>query len=247
MKTQNIEIKTTDGICDSYIAYPGNDKYPAVLLYMDAFGPRPYLYEMAQKLAAEGYFVLVPNLFYRVKKAPVVDLKFPLQMQDMPEAFKTLGPLFQTFSAENALRDAGVFLDFLAQQKNVASALVGATGYCMGGTLAIRTAARYPNRIAAAASYHAGNLASEAPDSPHRLLKEIKSELYVAHADNDQSMPPEQIKRFREALEGSHMKFKAELYEGAAHGFTMADLPAYNKAALERHWDSLFDLLDRAL
>ena len=116
----------------------------------------------------------------------------------------------------------------------------------MGGGLAIRTAARYPDRVIAAASFHGAKLATEGPDSPHLLLGQIKAELYIAHADGDQNMTPEQIERLRMALERSGLKFEAELYTGAAHGFTMADLPAYNEAALKRHWVKLFELLERS-
>jgi len=247
MRTQHLEIKTPDGVCDAFAAYPNKDKHPGVLLYMDAYGPRPYMYEMAEKLAGHGYYVLLPNMFYRVRRAPVDDLKFPLQAQDMAEARTHIMPLFKTFSPENAMSDAGIFLNFMSEQSQIRPGKFGATGYCMGGTLAIRTAARFSDKIASAASYHAGNLARDAEDSPHKLLPKIKAELYVAHADNDQSMPAEQIERFAIAIDECRARCQAEVYEDASHGFTMADLPAYNMAALERHWVSLFDLLDRNL
>ncbi len=247
MITQSIDIKTPDGVCDSYIAYPGDSTYPAVILYMDAFGPRKYLYEMAQKLATHGYYVLLPNSFYRTRRAPVVDAKFPIKPENMPDAHKMIMPLFQTFKPEFAMRDAGVFLDFLSKQKNVASGKIGTTGYCLGGGLAIRTAAQYPDRIGAAASFHGGNLATDTADSPHRLLNKIKARLYVAIADNDKSMPPEQIERFKVAVNESGVHCKTELYSGAQHGFTMADLPAYNETALNRHWTNLINLFDSTL
>ena len=137
MKTQNIDIKTPDGSCDAYVAYPDEGSYPAVLLYMDAFGLRPYLYEMAQKLAAHGFYVLVPNVFYRTKRSPIVDMKFPLKLEDMPEAVKFIMPLIHSFSIEGAMKDAGVYLDFLAKQKNVKGSKVGTTGYCLGGRLSL--------------------------------------------------------------------------------------------------------------
>jgi carboxymethylenebutenolidase len=248
MKAQKIIIETQDGKCDAFVACP-DDKtaHPAVLMLMDAFGPRDYLYEMATKLASRGYYVLLPNLFYRVRPAPVLDLTFPLKAEDMPGIVKTkVTPLFQGFSTEFCLRDIGVFLDFLAEQKEVLPGKAALTGYCLGGSLALRAASRFPDRIAAAASFHAGNLATEAGESPHRQLGNIKAEVYIAHADNDQSMPPEQIERLGDALEQSGIRYEAELYTGAAHGFTMADLPAYNEAALTRHWEKLSGLLDRS-
>ena len=243
-----LNIKTPDGVCEAFIAYPGEKgPYPAVLLYMDAFGPRPHLYEMAKTISSRGYFVLVPNLFYRARKVPVVDLKFPVRGEDWPEAEKQIMPLIQSYGPELAMRDTLAFLDFLAQQKLVRKGSIGITGYCMGGKLAILAGAHYPDRFAAVASFHAGRLATENEDSPHRLLNRIKAELYIAHADNDRSMPPEQIERLRGALEQSGINYQAELYSGAAHGFTMADLPAYNEAAFKRHWERLFRLFEHTL
>ncbi len=249
VKTQTVNIKTDDGNCDTFIAYP-DDKapHPAVLFLMDAFGPRDYLYQMAKTLAAQGYYVLLPNLFYRICPAPVTNLKFPLSTEDMKTVVKDhIMPLFQSFRPEFCMRDAGVLLDYLKHQKEVQSGKIGVTGYCMGGAMAIRVAARYPDHVAAAASFHAGNLATEAPDSPHRLLNNIKAEVYIAHADHDQSMPPEQIERLYDALQQSGLHYKTELYNGAAHGFTMMDLPAYNEVALKKHWDVLFALFERSL
>jgi len=243
-----LDIKMRDGICDAFIAYPEDSGiYPAVLFLMDAFGLRDYLYEMARTLAARGYYVLLPNVFYRIHRTPVLDVKFPVRPEDMPEVSKRLMPLFQSFKPEQAMSDMPVFIDFLSGQKQVIPGKIGVTGYCLGGRLAIMAAAHYPDRIAAAASFHAGNLATEMPDSPHRLLNQIKATLYIAHADHDKSMPPEQIERLRKALEESGVRCQAELYSGAAHGFTMADLPSYNEQALKRHWQKLFELLETSL
>jgi carboxymethylenebutenolidase len=248
MITHKMDIRTKDGLCDVFIAYPQeNGQYPVVLFVMDGFGPREYLYEMVQTIASRGYYVLLPNMFYRIRRAPLTNLKFPMRAEDRPEAMKQLMPLFQSYNPEFGIRDTAVFLDFLAQQKQVLPGKIGVTGYCFGGGSAIRIAAHYPDRVAAAASFHAGKLATDDPDSPHRLLKNIKAELYVAHADNDQSMPPEQIDLFRNALEQSGIRYEAELYSGAAHGFTMMDLPAYNEAALKKHWEKLFKLFERSL
>jgi carboxymethylenebutenolidase len=246
MKTQMIDIKTQDGVCDAFIAYPAdNGSYPAVLFFMDGFGLRDYLYEMAKTIAARGYYVLLPNVFYRLGRAPVVDIKFPVRPEDMPEMSKKMMPLFQSFSPSVAMQDVAVFLDFLAQQKQVLSAKIGIAGYCLGGGLALRAAALYPDRVAVAAIFHAGRLATDAPDSPHLLLSHIKAQLYIANADNDKSMPPDQIERLRGALEQSGIRYEMELYNGASHGFTMADLPAYNEVALKRHWKKLFELLKK--
>jgi len=249
MKTQFIDIPTTyDTICDVFVAYPEEKgAFPAVLLYMDAFGPRDSLYEMAKTIAARGYYVLLPNLFYRVCRAPVVDVKFPAKAADMPELIRQITPLFHNFTPDVAVKDAVLYFEFLAKQRQVMPGKIGITGYCLGGALAIRTAAYYPDRIAAVASFHAASLATDAPDSPHLLVKKIKAELYIAHADNDMFNPPAQIERLKEALDKSGVRYEAELYQDAAHGFAMADLPAHNPEALKRHWEKLFPLLERNL
>lgn len=249
MLTQNIDIKTPDGHCDSFVAYPSKEgKYPAVLLLMDAFGPRPYLYSMAEKIASHGsgYYVLVPNLFYRIKRAPIVDGKFPLKAEDLPVMMKQIMSLFEQFSIEDAVKDIGVFLEFFSQQKQIRPGKIAITGYCLGGRLGILAAAQYSDQIASIASFHGSNLATEKPDSPHKLLGQIKAEIYIANADNDKSMPAEQIERLRSALDQSRLRYEMETYGGAAHGFTMADLPAYSEGALKKHWDKLFPLLERS-
>jgi len=248
MKTLMTDIKTQDGVCDAFVAYPDDGKqHPAVLFYMDAIGPRDYLYEMAKKIAERGYYVLQPNMFYRVKKAPYFDMKFPLGAADLPKLWEKLGPLFQSFTPEQGMKDAQVFLDFLGKQKEVRPGKIGITGYCMGAGLALRTAALFPDRVGAAAGFHGARLATDAPDSPHRLVGKIKAEVYVGHADKDQHNPPEQIELLEKALSQAGVRHETEVYPGAMHGYTMADLPAYNEAGAKRHWEKLFPLFERNL
>ena len=145
------------------------------------------------------------------------------------------------------MRDAAAYLGFLATDDHVSAGAVGTVGYCMGGALALRTAALAPERVGAVASFHAGRLATDAPDSPHRSFAGIRGEVYVAHADNDGSMPPEQQDLVERTLSEAGVTHRAELYAGAAHGFTMADTAAYDEAATDRHWDNLLGLLARTL
>lgn len=240
--TQMIELKMPNGTCDAFLSLPKTQgKYPAVLLLMDAFGLRDYLQEMSETLSEKGFIVLAPNFFYRLKKSPVVNKTFPLKAEDMPEAVKEIRELIGKFNIEEALTDAEAYLDFLKDHPQ-SNGHIGITGYCMGGSYALRIAARYPERVSAVASFHAGNLASSDEKSPHLLLPKMKASIYVAHADHDASMPMEQIERFDKALKESGVNGKAEVYKDAHHGFTMKDLPAYNASALERHWESLSSL-----
>jgi carboxymethylenebutenolidase len=225
-----VEVPTADGVAEAYLATPeGGGSFPAVLLYMDAFGLRPQIERMADRLASEGYVVLAPNVFYRDHEAALGTSDFGV----LREYMKALTP-------DAVERDARAYLDFLAPDRPV-----GVTGYCMGGRLTLLTAGRLPERVAAAASFHAGNLATDAPESPHRVFGDIQAEVYVAHADQDRSMPPEQRERVEAALAG--VAHRAELYEGARHGFTMADLEVYDEQADERHWRELLGLLGRTI
>lgn len=251
--SRHLDIAAKDGLCDCFVAYPEGSAVPGVLLLMDAFGPRAYLYEMAQTLASQGHYVLLPNIFYRHTRAPVLKMKFPLRPDDMDEARSVIVPLARGYDPEAGLADMAHLLNFLKKQKEVSGNGIGVTGYCMGGSLALRTAARFPDDVAAVASFHAGGLATDALNSPHLLLGRIRAEIYVAHADHDPGMPPEQIEKFGQALEKAALENKkpgtdrAELYQGALHGFTMADLPAGNAQALTRHWNELFALFQRTL
>lgn len=238
-----IDIPTKYGVCDSYVAYPHDGKkHPAVMLMMDAFGPRAYLYSMADKLASHGFFVLLPNLFYRIRHAPVIDSTFPIDKSHMPEARKELTQIYNQYRPKEGLEDIAEFLKFLSHEKQVKPGKIGITGYCMGGGMGLRAAAAFPDSIAAVASFHGGSLATDRDDSPHLGLNKIKAKIYIAHADYDGSMPPEQMDRLKIAMENAGNDFESELYVNAHHGFTMADLPVYEHAALEKHWIKLLEL-----
>jgi carboxymethylenebutenolidase len=241
-----VDIPTPDGTADAYLVHPGDGgPSPAVLLYMDAFGLRPQLTSMADRLAGAGYTVLVPNVFYRHGRAPVVDLPDFIDPGARPELFESIGPMMQALTPELAMRDAGAYLDWLADRPETADGPVALTGYCMGARLALLTAGTYPERVAAAAGFHGGRLATDAPDSPHLVADKITAELYFGHADADPSLPVEQIERLEKALTEAGVRHRCEVYPGAHHGFTQADTASYDRAGDERHWEALLDLLKR--
>lgn len=248
MRSETVKILTKAGTCDAFQAYPDSGgPFPAVILLMDAFGLRPYLESMAQRLAEQGFFVLVPNLFYRVHASPVYSFPFPLTSETIIEARKELAPIYQLYQPEMGVEDSEFFLKYLADQKAAATAKIGLCGYCMGGGLALRIAAKFPEQVAAAASFHGGNLASEAPHSPHLLIPKIRASLYFAHADQDPLMPASQIELLEKTLKNSALRYETEIYSAAKHGFTMLDLPAGDESALKRHWEKLLALLAREL
>lgn len=248
IESASITLSSTDGEVDCHVAHPGaGGPFPAVLFYMDGIGLRPVLYEMADRLAAEGYYVLLPNLFYRRGRAPLFDATELLKPENQPRLREVLGPLLAALRPESAMGDADNYLDFLAAEERVRPGPIGTIGYCFGGSLALRTAGCFPERVAAVASLHGGNLASEAPDSPHLLANRVRAELYFGHADQDASMPAEQIARLTAALDGAGVQYESEVYAGASHGFTMADLAVYNEAAADRHWAKILALFERRL
>ncbi|MER6348115.1 dienelactone hydrolase family protein [Streptomyces sp. NPDC001595] len=241
-----VDIRTEDGTADAYLVHPRDGgPRPAVLLFMDAFGLRPGLRSMADRLAAAGYTVLVPNAFYRVGRAPVVELPEFIDDASRPELFRHIGPLIHQLTPEPAMRDADAWLRYLADCPAAADGPVALVGYCMGARLALYAAGSHPERVAAVAGFHGARLADDTPDSPHLLADRITAELYFGHADDDPALPPEQIERLEKALTEAGVRHRCEVYAGAEHGFTQADTAAYHAEGDRRHWAALLDLLDR--
>lgn len=244
MPTSIVDIKTTDGTADAYLARPDDEQHPGVLLVMDAFGLRPEIAEMAERIAAHGYVVLAPNVFYRAGRAPVV----PVPDLSDPDArsafFQKLRPLMEALTPDAIERDGKAYLDYLA---GVAQAPFAITGYCMGARVGFRIAASYPDRVAALAGFHGGGLVTDAPDSPHLVADNLSAEVYFGHADNDQSNTPEQIAALERALDDASVRYRSEVYPGAVHGYTMPDTAAYDEEHAEHHYRELIALLDRAL
>jgi carboxymethylenebutenolidase len=245
MDGEKINITTPDGIADCYVFHPpGAGPWPAVIFYMDAIAIRPALLAMAQRLANSGYYVLLPNLFYRGGAYAPFD---PASVFSGGPERDRLRALMNSTNNTLAMRDTGAFLDYLFQQPMVAGSKVGCTGYCMGGRFALLAAGTFPDRVAAAASFHGGSLATDAPDSPHLVARKIRASVYVGVAGIDPHFPDSEKERLQAALENAGVRFQLEVYPGAHHGFTMTDVPVYNREAAERHWQRLLQLLQEAL
>jgi carboxymethylenebutenolidase len=244
MPSEMIGVTTPDGIADSYLARPDGEGHPGVLLVVDAFGLRPQIERMADRISAWGFVVLAPNLFYRVGRAPVASLDGLGDPEQRASVFERVKPLIRELTPERIVRDGDAYLDRL---ERLGPGPVAITGYCMGGRVGWRIAAAYPERVAALGGFHAGGLVTDADDSPHRSATKLAAEVYLGHADNDRSMTPEQIAEVERALDDAGVRYRSEVYRGAAHGYTMADTPAYDEAAAERHYSELFALLERAM
>jgi carboxymethylenebutenolidase len=244
MHGEMIDVTTQDGIADAYLARPNDDRHPAVLLVMDAYGLRPQIERMADRIAGQGVVVLAPNVFYRAGRAPVVPLDGLGDPDQGRQLFERIMPLIRQLTPQRIVRDGDAYLDRLEQ---VGRAPVAITGYCMGGRVGWRIAAAHPERVAALGGFHVGGLVTGDDDSPHLSAGTVTAEVYLGHADHDRSMTPDQIAELERALDAAGVRYRSELYRGARHGYTMADTPAYDQAAAERHFAELFALLNRTL
>lgn len=237
MSVEHVSIRTDDGECPAVVCTPGPDgSAPAVILYMDGLGMRPPLVTMAERLAALGYVVLMPDLFYRAG---------PYEPLDPAEVFATgnvraaIGHLLSATDTARAAADTAAFLDYLDSRDDVAGTGIGTTGYCMGGGISLTVAGTYPDRVAAAASFHGGGLITDTELSPHRHVANIAGRVYIAGADHDSGYPPEMADELERLLTEAGVEHRCEIYSDALHGFTMTDFPVYDEQAAERHWREL--------
>ena len=241
MPATSLQIPTHDGRADAFAIFPeGGEQHPGILLYPDAFGIRPALKAMARELAGHGYYVLVPNFFYRHGPTPVIELPGRIGEEVRPALIARLMPLIGEHTPERTLSDADAFLSCLTTRPEVAAGPVAVTGYCIGGLLATRTAAAHPDQVAAVAAFHAPVNA----DGPGALAA-ITARAHFGHAESD--LTPEALDELNRDLDAAKIDYTSEIYPGTVHGFTMSDTDAFDSTALQRHWDRLLPLLERSL
>jgi len=225
VEVSNVAVKTPDGMCDAAFIHPASGSHPGVLIWPDAFGLRPAMIDIGKRIAGEGYSVLVPNPYYRMTKAPGIDMNgFNFQNQaDMAK----LRPLMGSINAPGAAeKDAVAFIAFLDEQKQVNTAKkIGTQGYCMGGPLVMKTAAAMSNRVGAGASFHGGGLVTDQPTSPHLLAPKMKARLYVGIASNDDQRQPDAKDKLKEAFTTAGVPAEIEVYK-SLHGWCVPDMPA---------------------
>ena len=241
----SIEITTQDGTCRARTFHPASGgPWPGVLFYMDGIGYREALFEIGEAIAQHGYFVLLPDMFYRVGPYEPVD---PKQVFTDPEVRAMWSKKFMTSTGQElAMRDTRAFLDYLAAHPQVRQPKIGTTGYCMGGGFSLSAAGFYPERVAAAAAFHPGNVATDAPNSPHLVAPKMKARVYVAGAMEDPSFPDAMKQRLDDALTAAHLDHTIETYP-ARHGWVPRDTPIHDPVQAKRHLDALFALLDATL
>ena len=242
---ETVEVEAAEGVAEAYLT--GAAERPGVLLFVDAIGLRPRIEEMADRIASWGYVVLAPHVFYRDGRAadlaPTVDLREPGARE---EFFASgVADRVAALTPDRSGPDSDAWVRAL--EEHAGAGPIGVTGYCMGARLAVRTGGRFPGTVAAVGGFHGGRLVTEDPDSPHLAIASSTAEHAFGHADRDRSMPLEQVEALEEALRQTGRRYLNEVYEGAPHGYAMADTSMYDEAAAERHFAVLQGLLARTL
>jgi carboxymethylenebutenolidase len=251
MMDTDVQVTTPAGVCDAALIHPRGGSWPGVILFTDVFGLRPTMRDMAKRLAADGFTVLVPNPFYRTSKAP--GLSTDIDFNNAADRAK-IDMLRAPLTSDAVMQDAAAYVKFLDAQSSVnKKAKMGVFGYCMGGPMTLQAAASSPARIGAGASFHGGGLVTDKPDSPHLLVAKIKAQYYFGVAMNDDQRQPDAKTKLDEAFKAANLQAKIEVYDGCLHGWCVKDMPntpgkppIYNEAQAERAWGELVGLYKRA-
>ena len=242
MIEQHIDITSADGAMNSFVVHPDEGgPFPVVLFLMDAPGKREELHDMARRIAAVGYCVVLPNLYYRKRR------EFQLLARTEAAMAEMFG-LMNSLDASTTRVDTQALLDFADALPAADATRIGAVGYCMSGPIVMWAAAAFPERLACIASIHGANMATDKADSPHRIAAQVRCESYFACAEIDKWAPPADILALQQALQEAGTPHRIEWYPGVEHGFVFPQrVGIYNQPAAERHWARLFDLFRRRL
>ena len=244
MIERQMEIVTPDGRMNTFICHPERDApHPVIIIFMDAPGIREELRDMARRLGTVGYYVMLPNLYYRANVEELGSVVGEANLTTRQRALQ----LMATINIPMVMQDVDALLAFTAQDKAASRGPMGCVGYCMSGQYAINAAVRHPQRIRAAASMYGVALVSDKPDSPHLAPQRTDARLYFGCAEKDQYAPPEMIEQLRAEIASKGGNAEVEIYPGTAHGFAFPSRPVYDKPAAERHWERLFTLFGNAL
>jgi carboxymethylenebutenolidase len=243
----DVSIPNPDGEMRAFAFTPaqGAGPWPAAIVLMDAPAIRPAMFELSDRLAQAGYYVVLPDLFWRAGPYDPPDL-VKARAGD-PEAVAVFQKLRGSTGAGRQMTDVKACLDWLDAQPQAKADKVGVTGYCMGGGIALRAAGTFPDRIAAAAAFHGGNMATDDEKSPHRLAPNIRAKMLVAGADQDAGFDEAQKDRLAAALKDAGVDAEVSIWPGCRHGWVPTDMPVYNPEGAERHWRELVALFDGVL
>jgi len=248
MIEKEIQVQTADGAMTTFVVHPDSEgPFPVALLYMDGIGYREQVKQNARRFAADGYYCVAPDLFYRSGAGLTFDMaKLAADGFKGPEAEQLMSAV-ASVTPERAVADTEAILAAVETDPAAAAGAKVSVGYCMGARVALRVASALPDEFVAAAGIHPGALATDQPDSPHHDLAGVRGELYFAFAESDQSATRESIDRFRDEMELRGIRGTVERLPGTAHGFAMADLPVYDRGAAELHFQRTLELWRRNL
>lgn len=247
MKEFQTNIATVDGDMDTFVCHPDEGgPFPAVIMYMDAPGIREELRDMARRIGTAGYYVILPNLYYRWGREDNYGFDRSRIREDENEIQKMFD-LMNAATTEKIVADTRPMLDFIANDGQAKNGPVGAVGYCMSGKYIVEIGATYPAEFAALASYYGVGIQTEEANSPHLNAHKIKGELYLAFAEQDNYVPPALLETIPQEMEKAGINCRVEVYPGTEHGFAFPQRPAYVKSAAERHWERMLTLFERNL
>jgi carboxymethylenebutenolidase len=245
MQEKRLEIRTQAGTADTFVCHPERGgPYPGVIFYMDAPGIREELYDMARRIATVGYYVILPNLYYRHGHGTTCP---PDCTDEGTPSFKRMLDLMMSVTNAMVAEDTRGYLAHLDAQPEVKKGPLGSVGYCMSGPFAVTAAAAYPDRFGACAAFHGVPMVTEAPDSPHKVVGQLKAEAYFGFGEVDPLTPKKDVDAFRAAVEKTKVRHELEVYPGASHGFVFPQRAMYHKQHAERHWERLFALYRRTI
>ena len=243
MIEETIDILTEDGQMETFVFRPErNGPHTAIFLLMDAPGIREELRDMARRLATTGYYVLMPNLYYRSGRNTIFG---PDVLTEGSQDHTAMRSIRTKMTIPPVMKDIATMLEFIENNDEVKKGHVGCHGYCMSGPYALAAAARYPDKISAAASFYGTWIVSDAEESPHLNFQKVKGELYISCAENDDLAPPKMVKELETLFNSSGVKGELEVHPDVHHGFAFPLRWCYDKVAAERHWERLFSLYKR--
>ena len=247
MQEKSVDIRTQDGLMNTLVFHPDRPgPHPVVIHYMDSVGVREELADMCRRLASVGYFVLLPNLYYR--KVRSVDLDADrLRDPAYADRLELMWTLNRSLSNTMIEQDTAALFEHLVTEPAARPGPVGIVGYCMSGRFVYRLAGAYPERIACAASVYGARLITDLPDSAHLLTERIRGEMYFACAEHDHYITNEALADIGERMRAAGVRGGIEFYPESEHGFAFPQRRAYHKASAERHWERLFELFARNL
>lgn len=252
MRERRVEIPTRDGAMETFVAHPcENGPFPAVIVYMDIWGVREELFDIARRIATVGYYCMVPDLYYRQGKVRneyrnEKNRMISLDSLDKQKKEIVYAPLRQLTDAM-VVEDTGSILEFVDRGEPVRPKVLGSIGYCMGGRHVFRVAAAFPDRFRASASLHGTELVTDRDDSPHRSAMKAEGELYCGFAEKDQFSPAPLIRTLDQSLKDGNVKYRYEVHEGADHGYALPDRDVFDKRAANRDWELIFAMFHRQI